>query len=124
MIDGGMDDKIRIKDVSPISPETVRVDPDSKREKRRRRKRDEVKKHFKELADAAERLHDILVEHDSPYRFCVYQDKEEVLIDIVVLDEDRNEIQEVKQKNITHEEFITWADHIEKGGGLLIDSKA
>jgi len=58
----------------------------------------------------------------SPYRFCVYQEDDDVFIDVVILGED-GKIKKIEKKNITDDEFSTWLNHIENGYGLLLDSK-
>ncbi len=124
MSDDATDDLIKVKPAAPANPYAGLTLPEARRKKKPpRRTRDEVKKHFSELAEAAEKLHEILVEKRSPYRFCVYMEGDEVLIDMVVLGED-GKIKDLQKKNITHAEFMTWMEHVEKAEGLLIDNKA
>ncbi len=75
---------------------------------------------FAELSEATDRAHAALLKEKSPYRFCVYQDKNETFIDIVLLDM-HGKIKEIKKNNITEKDFFHWMHHIERGEGLLID---
>ncbi|MCF8069898.1 MAG: hypothetical protein K9L30_15055 [Desulfobacterales bacterium] len=118
-----MDDEIKkvfkVPDVKADRPFLI---PDKRRKKRENKKQGEVAgKHFKRLAKAAEEAHAVLVREKAPYRFCVYEEDGEVFIDLLLLDE-HGKTREVKKKNITHEEFLEWIGHIERGGGLILDS--
>jgi hypothetical protein len=96
----------------------------SQDEGRRRRglnqKKDEAKDHFGQLARDAETANKALVKKRSPYRFCVYREKDEIFIDVVVLDRN-GRAQYIKKKNITHEEFQKMLQDIEDKEGLVID---
>ncbi len=45
---------------------------------------------------------------------------EEGFIDIVIVGDD-GKIKETTKKNITHDEFSIWLNHIEQGKGLFCD---
>src|SRR3989339_1246265 len=74
---------------------------------------DETKDHFLQLAKAAADSNALLIKKNSPYRFCVYRENQEIFIDIVLLD-NNGKIASIKKKNITHEEFAKWLRHIEE----------
>lgn len=80
------------------------------------------KEHFKELSDAVEKAHEHLIKTKSPYRFCVYQEEDELFIDLVILNEE-GKIGSIKKKNITNDEFTLWLKMVQTGEGLLFDKE-
>jgi len=117
-----MDDEIKVFKVPNVKPDRPSLKPDRRKKKREQKEQgEEAGKHFKRLAKAAEDTHAVLVKNKAPYRFCVYEEDGEVFIDLVLLDEN-GKTKEVKKKNITHEEFLAWIEHIERGDGLILDS--
>ena len=118
-----MDDEIRVNKSVRIIPQKTSLKPWKKKGRQEHKHRDEAGDHFQQLSKAAELAHDVLEKNNSPYRFCVYQEGEEVFIDIVIVDDD-GKILETKKTNITHEEFTTWLNHIEQGNGLFFDITA
>lgn len=118
-----MNDELRVNKISHINPRKTPLNSKRKKGKREHKHKDEAGNHFQKLANAAEQAHDVLVKNKSPYRFCVYQKEGEVFIDIVIVDEN-GKIKEIKKKNITHDEFSTWLNHIEQGGGFFFDITA
>ncbi len=118
-----MDDEIRVNKIISVIPEKTFLKPGNKNGKQKHKQRDEAGSHFQQLSKAAELAHDVLVRNNSPYRFRVYQEGEEIFIDIVIVDDD-GKINETKKKNITHEEFSMWLNHIEQGNGFFFDITA
>jgi hypothetical protein len=117
-----MDDEFKIDRVEKIPSNVGHVDAYDKRRKREKKHRDEASKHFQELTETAEKAHVVLIEKNSPYRFCIYQENEDIFIDVVIIDTDGS-IKEIHKRNITHDEFISWVRHIEQESGLLIDNE-
>jgi uncharacterized FlaG/YvyC family protein len=91
-----------------------------KKKKKQETQEDEAREHFKELSDAAERIHKILQQKNSPFRFCVFKQGDEVFIDVVILDS-AGGISKTIKKNITHQEFSDIIKNIETLDGVLID---
>jgi hypothetical protein len=118
-----MDDEIRVNKTVRVIPQKPPLKPGKKKEQEEHKHRDEAGNHFQQLSKAAELANDVLKKDKSPYRFSVYQEEEEVFIDIVIVDDDGT-IKEAKKTNITHEEFSTWLNHIEQGNGLFFDITA
>ena len=87
----------------------------------RERGRDKARDHFEQLAREVALIHDVLVQEKSRFRFCVHREGDHVMLDVVVLDENGT-ISEVKQKDITHEDFTRWLDHIASEEGIVLDS--
>jgi hypothetical protein len=108
-----------------VSSDAIHAKEEVSQEEGRRRsgfnqKKDEAKDHFGQLARDAETANKVLVRKKSPYRFFVYREKDEVFIDVVVLDRN-GRAQYVRKKNITHEEFQKMLQDIEDKEGLVID---
>ncbi len=118
-----MGDEIRVNKSVPIIPQKQTLRPGKREDQQEHKHKDEAGDHFQQLSNAAKLANDTLERDKSPYRFRVYQDGEEVFIDIVIVDEDLT-IKETKKTNITHEEFTTWLNHIEQGNGLFFDITA
>ncbi len=118
-----MGDEIRVNKSVPIIPQKKTLKPGKREDQQKHKHKDEAGDHFQQLFNAAKLANDTLERDKSPYRFRVYQEGDEVFIDIVIVDEDLT-IKETKKTNITHEEFTTWLNHIEQGNGLFFDITA
>lgn len=117
-----MSDELKINRIDRIPhkfPKVTERDPED-RNKQHQKQQQSAKDNFERLAQAAEDAHEILVKENSPYRFCVYWEGEDVFIDVVILNKE-GKIKDITKKKITHDEFTTWLAHIERGRGLLID---
>lgn len=90
--------------------------------RRREKENDEAGFHFETIRCAAEAINRDLERKKSPYRFYMYQENDQVFINLVRLDA-AGDVAEVKQKNITHQEFNDLIRQIEETGGLLFDVK-
>ena len=115
----------KVHEMEAASSRNTTVDPDKRKNefefKNNDKQKDEAKDHFDSLKATAELVNVDLQKNNSPYRFYIYLESEEVFINLVRLD-DAGKIIEVKKKNITHQEFSDWIRHIENGEGLFIDS--
>ncbi len=119
-----MGDEIRVNKSVRIIPQKPPLKSGKKKEQEEHKQhRDEAGDHFQQLSKAADLANETLEKDKSPYRFRIYQEEEEVFIDIVIVDDDGT-IKEAKKTNITHEEFTTWLNHIEQGNGLFFDITA
>jgi len=72
------------------------------------------------IASAVKASNEQLVKKGSKYRFCVYEEKGNVMIDLVLLDDNGKIIKEVK-KNITNDDFDMLINNIASIEGLLFD---
>ncbi len=118
-----MDDEIRVNKTIRVIPQKAPFKPGEEKGRHEHKHKDEAGDHFQQLSNAAELAHGTLKKNKSPYRFSVYQEGEEVFIDIVIVDDDGT-IKETKKTNITHDEFTTWLNHIEQGNGFFFDITA
>jgi len=123
--DGLGADGLRVGDVKPGAPrqerKPVEIQERSPRHRRRHHDKDEAKDHFEALAKEAEVAHEVLVREGSRYRFCVHREGERVLIDVVLID-DTGAVSSLVQKDITHDDFLKWLQHIAQEEGLVFDS--
>lgn len=117
-----MADDLNIKNVFHTSGFN-QPDFQKKKKKKDKRPEDEAKDHFTELTRSADQVHEILLKKNSPYRFCIYREKQEIFIDLVILNAD-GDIDSTIKKNITHQEFSEIIRNIEMLDGLIIDTKA
>ncbi len=118
-----MNDEIRVNNAVRVIPQKQSLKQGKKKEQEEHKHKDEAGDHFQQLSKAAEVAHDTLKKDNSPYRFRIYQEGEEVFIDIVIVDEEGT-VKETKKTNITHDDFITCLNHIEQGNGLFFDITA
>jgi hypothetical protein len=73
------------------------------------------------IARAAKNSNEVLAKKGSPYRFCVYEEKGNVMIDLVMLDGAGKVVKEVR-RNITDDDFDKLINNIASIEGLLFDS--
>ena len=93
---------------------------DARKKRGKKESPDRAGAHVRELARAAEKAHEYFLAHHIPYRFCIYEEGEEVFIDIVRLNSSGKPEQTVK-KNITLEDFWKWMEILESHDGMLLD---
>jgi len=117
-----MVDDFKIEGAHRVIPRITAVDRDQSRKKKKRHQQEEAGRHFQELAQAAERAHEILERNKSSYRFCVYQQDGDTYIDVIIVDTE-GKAKETFKKNITHDEFRSWVKYLNEEIGLIIDHK-
>jgi hypothetical protein len=118
---------IRVKDIfggglrnqEKLAPARQSSD-DGRRNKQQAGKRD-VAAYFNTIRKAAETLNQILINKNAPYRFRVYEEGDQILIELMVVDKNGVVTQE-NRKNITHDDFARLIEDIASGEGLMIDS--
>lgn len=114
----------RINKSELVSTRDAVVDPEKQKHEpphERREKDDEAAEHFDSLKETADLVNRELEEKNSPYRFYIYREFDDVFINLVRLDSN-GKISEVKRKNITHQEFAGLLQQIQQGEGLFFDS--
>ena len=116
-----MDDIPKIYQSEPVSPN--RTDTGSQERKKQKKKKtgQEVKKHFDTLTRIVEDIHRELESKDSPFRLCIYQEGEDVFIDIVTIDE-TGKIDKTFKHDVSHAELEELVRHIKSGRGLILDT--
>ncbi|MBD3347142.1 MAG: hypothetical protein GF401_18975 [Chitinivibrionales bacterium] len=83
----------------------------------------EPKDYFGTMKKAADETNKNLEKNDSPFRIAIYQENDDVIIDLIQLDKGGHIVKET-HKNITHEDFSVWIDDIVKAEGLFFDGTA
>jgi len=79
-----------------------------------------LREYLRTLSRAAKASNEKLAKTGSRYRFCVYEEKGSVMIDLVILDEHGKIAAEVR-RNITDVDFDRVIENISTIEGLLID---
>lgn len=116
-----MEDVSKINQADPIHPDKPGLSShDQKRQKKRGPFR-EARKHYDELIKIVDETHDQLEKNNSPFRICVYQEGEDVYIDIVAIDES-GKIRQVFKHDISHVELEELIQHLKTGRGLILDA--
>ncbi|MCM2285214.1 MAG: hypothetical protein NDI81_10560 [Desulfobacula sp.] len=88
--------------------------------KREKKSAAKPRKYFSILSQLVDDTHLSLVTKKSPFRLCVYREKEEVLMDIVTLDKTKK-INRLYNRTITHNDMETLGRQILNGMGLILD---
>lgn len=78
------------------------------------------RRYFSVLSQLVDDTHLSLVTKESPFRLCVYQEKEEVLMDIVTLDKSRK-ISRLYNRTITNNDMENLGRQIHSGMGIILD---
>jgi len=81
----------------------------------------EAKKHFDELTKIVDEAHKELADKNSPFRLCIYQEGDDIFIDIVTIN-DSGETDQVFKHDISHAELENLVHHIKSGRGLILDA--
>ena len=79
------------------------------------------KEYMHAISQAAKTSNELLAKKGSRYRFCVTEEGENVIIDLVMLDDAGKIIKEVR-RNITNDDFDKLINNIASIEGLLFDS--
>ena len=118
-----MEDIAKIYQTDPIHPDKPGISSYKKKKQKKRKRFHEAKKHFDELTKIVDETHKELELKDSPFRICVYQEGEDIFIDIVTIDESGN-IDQTFKHDISHAELENLVNHIKSGRGLIFDADA
>ncbi len=94
------------------------------RKKHKKRKYfQEAKKNFNELTKIVEEVHKELLDKDSPFRLCIYQEGDDVFIDIVAMD-NQGKTSRIFKHDISHAELEDLVQHLKTGRGIMLDADA
>ncbi|MCP3875556.1 MAG: hypothetical protein GY699_20680 [Desulfobacteraceae bacterium] len=118
-----MEDISKINQSDPIHPDKPNILSYEKRKQKKKRHFQEAKKHFDELTKIVDETHKELEEKDSPFRLCVYQEGEDIFIDIVTIDQ-FGKIDKTFKHDISHDQLENLINHIKSGRGLIFDADA
>ena len=93
---------------------------DKKKQKKKKIKRN-AKKYFDELSKIVDETHRELENSNSPFRLCIYQEGEDIYIDVVTID-NTGKTSQVFKHDISHVEIENLVQHIKSGTGLILDA--
>ncbi|MBN2038303.1 MAG: flagellar protein FlaG [Chitinispirillaceae bacterium] len=113
----------RVEEVSGIRKvyNEERGDKDSSRkEQKRKRPKRHPKEYMHTIGTAAKESNEQLARKGLPYRFCVHESGDEVIIDLVLLDSN-GKIEKEIRRNITNEDFDRMIENISSLEGLFFD---
>lgn len=116
-----MEDVSKIFQSDPIHPDKQDISAHGEKRKKKKKHREEAKKHFDELTQIVEQTHQELEAKNSPFRLCIYQEDDDIYIDIVAID-DAGKISQVFKHDISHSELENLVQHIKSGRGLILDA--
>lgn len=118
-----MEDISKIYQTRPITPDKQGRQKIGTKKNKKRKPFREVKKYLDEVTKIVEETHKELEEANSPFRLCVYQEGDDIYIDVVTFDERGNTTQ-VFRHDISHIEVEEIVHHIKSGTGLIFDTDA
>lgn len=116
-----MEDITKIGQSNPVQPDKPDISAYDKKKQKQKKHHPEAKAHFDELAQIVEETHKDLEKNESPFRLCVYQEGDDIFIDIVTIDES-GKINQVFKHDISNTELETLVQHIKSGRGLILDA--
>lgn len=118
-----MEDISKIIQGEGIIPGKSAIPPYDRRRPKKRRYFHEAKNYFHELTKIVEEVHKELLIKDSPFRLCIYQQGDDIFIDIVTIDS-FGKISQIFKHDISHEELDDLVQQIKTGRGLILDADA
>ncbi|MCP3940289.1 MAG: hypothetical protein GY710_02245 [Desulfobacteraceae bacterium] len=118
-----MTDVSRINHLENIPEKRQKLQRFNKRKQKKRPRHHFVKRNIQALTKIADEAHEELQAMNSPFRLCVYQEGDEVFIDVVAMDKSGNTIQ-VFRHDITNDEFEDLIHQLKTGRGLMFSIDA
>ncbi|NOX34759.1 MAG: hypothetical protein GXP56_13685 [Deltaproteobacteria bacterium] len=118
-----MEDISKISQAGRVLPEKPGITPYDKKKKKKKKHNEKAKKHFDELTKIISETHKELEKNDSPFRLCIYQEDDDIFIDIVTID-DSGRTSRVFKHDISHAELENLVQRIKSGCGLILDADA
>lgn len=115
-----MEDRLKISQSKSIKPDNPGPRQYGKRKQKRRKPYRDAKKNLTELTQAVDDAHKELEQSNSPFRLCIYQEGEDIYIDVVTVD-DNGTPKKVFRHDISHDEIQDLVYQIKSGTGLIFD---
>ncbi len=91
-----------------------------KRKEKKRPRHHFVKRNIQALTKVAEEAHKELQAMNSPFRLCVYQEGDDVFIDVVAIDTS-GKVTQIFHQDITNDELEDLIHQIKTGRGLMFN---
>lgn len=118
-----MEDISKINQGEGVLQDKSAVSTYDRKKYKKRRYFQEAKKHLDELTKIVDEVHKELLVKESPFRLCIYQEGDDVFIDIVAID-DHGKISRIFKHDISHAELDDLVQHLKTGRGLMLDEDA
>lgn len=118
-----MEDVAKIYHTKPILPDHSGYDRYGPKKQKKKKPFRKAKKHFDELSQIVEETHKELEDNNSPFRLCVYQEGDDIFIDVVTMD-DSGRFKKVFKHDISHDQLENIIRHIKSGTGLILNADA
>ncbi len=118
-----MNDISKIDRTGPVHPDGPDIGFQDQKKHQKKKHGKNVKKHLDELTRIVHETHEELEAENSPFRICVYQEDEDIFIDIVTIDAS-GKIDQVFKHDISHAELEDLIQQIKSGRGLILDEDA
>ncbi|SDT86074.1 hypothetical protein [Desulfobacula phenolica] len=118
-----MKDIAKINQSESIHPDKPNINSYEKKKHKRKKHGQEAKKHYDELIKIVDETHKDLEEKNSPFRLCVYQEGDDIFIDVVAID-NLGKITQVFKHDISHAQFEHLIHQLKSGRGLILDTDA
>lgn len=117
-----MEDISKINQTEPIQSDAPSLSSYDQRKQKRRKHFQQVKKHFDTLSKIVHETHKELEEKNSPFRICIYQEGEDIYIDIIAIDDSGKTSQVFTHGNISHADLENLVQQLKTGRGLILDA--
>lgn len=113
----------KIFQAAPIHPDLPGNKGFDKKKPAKKKLGQTVTDHFEELVQLVDDTHKELEDMDSPFRLCVYQDGDDMYIDVITIDDTGTPCL-IHRHDISQEQVEDIVRHIKSGTGLLLDADA
>ena len=118
-----MEDISKIYQTDPVVPDKPDRNAFEKKKQKRRKRHREAREHFTELNRMVHDVHQELEKNKSPFRLCVYQEDDDIFIDVVTID-DTGRTTKVFRHDISRAQVEEILHQIRSGTGLLLNADA
>ena len=118
-----MDDVSRIIQTEAVQPDRDDKGGFGRKKQKKRQAHRRARKHFEELSKLVDETHRELENANSPFRLCVYQEGEDIYIDIMTIDPSGDPTRVFRHdiSQVAVEELVA---QIKSGTGLLLNADA
>ena len=118
-----MEDISKIYQTDPIIPDKPEHKNYEKKRRKRKKRSREAREHFDELTRMVDDVHRELEDNKSPFRLCVFQEGDDIFIDVVTVNDSGNTTR-VFRHDISRAEVEEILQQIRTGTGLLLNADA
>ncbi|MFH2092929.1 MAG: hypothetical protein ABIJ31_11255 [Pseudomonadota bacterium] len=116
-----MEDVSKINQTESIQPDRPGDKAFDKKKHKRKKPYHAAKQYFDKLSKIVDETHRELENSNSPFRLCVYQEGEDIYIDVVTID-DTGKTSQIFKHDISHAEVDNLIQQIKSGTGLILNA--